>query len=824
MRGQRRFLLVFLLLVSIGLGALGAKWLYEVTVDLPEPQQALSARPVLPSIRIVDRQGRLLYEALPDDARYTPLPPDRIPRCLKDATIAVEDASFYRNPGVDWRGVLRALWLNLRYRRVVAGGSTITQQVARNLLLSPTERRQRTLTRKLRETLLAWRLNRRLSKDQILALYLNTTYYGGFAYGVEAAAQTFFGKSAADLTLPECALLAGLPQAPTAYDPFLHPEAARARQKAVLDLMVRHGFIDAATRDRALSVPLAFNSAPYPMHAPHFAWMALQRIRALQEQGRLPRDVPLEVRTTLDLDVQRLAEDAVRRHLERLQQERARNVNNAAVVVLDATTGALRALVGSANYQGETIRGAINMATTPRPTGSAFKPIIYAAALQPDQPEPWTEATVLWDVRTTFHTRDGQPYRPENYDRREHGPVTLRQALASSLNIPAVLTLQKVGVGAALRYARRLGIANLGKAEKYDLSLALGGGEVSLLALTTAYDAFANQGIFLPYWWLYEVADAGNGKTLYRPPRPSPRPVWDPRVAWLISDILSDDRARSLGFPRHTSLEMGFPAAVKTGTSSAFHDNWTIGYTTRWVVGVWVGNADFQAMHQVDGLTGAAPIWHTLLQALSSPASTAGFPRPAGLRRVTVCTLSGLLPTPACRQTHPAWFIEGTEPTEPDDTYHLLEIDAATGRLAGPDTPATRRQTIVAFELPPRAWGWARAHGWPLVQDFAPPAPHAGHVFLRHPADGSVYRIAPDLPAAAQQIQVLAETDLSGGRLRLWVDGHLLTQCAAATCQGWWPLQAGLHRFWADVVFAADDAPAARSPAAQVEVEAAENP
>ncbi len=793
---------VLVVILFLGLGV--SFWLYEILRDLPNPSQALKGPYRPPSLQITDRSGRLLYETLPQgEGRFTPLPATDIPPCLKQATVAVEDATFYTNPGVDWRGMARALWLNLRAGHIVAGGSTITQQVVRHLLLAD-EARERTLRRKLREIALAWRLTHTLSKDDILALYLNTTYYGGLAYGVEAAAQTYFGKPAAQLTLPECALLAGLPQAPARYDPFTHPEAARARRDTVLDLMVRHGFLTATEAARAKAVPLSLNPAPYPMRAPHFVWMVLDEVQALQRAGRLPQDVPLVIRTTLDLDIQTLAEDAVHRHLAALRRERDRRVNNAAVVVLDAHTGALRALVGSSDYTNTAIHGAVNMALAPRPTGSAFKPLIYAAALQPDQPHPWTEATVLWDVRTTFTTHDGMPYIPANYDRRYHGPVTLRQALASSLNIPAVLTLQKVGVSTVLTYARRLGITSLGAAEEYDLSLALGGGEVPLLELTAAYTAFADAGRFHAPWWLHEVYDP-QGHLLYHAQPPSPHRVWDPRVAWLISDILSDDKARAIGFGRHSSLEVGFPAAVKTGTSSGLHDNWTIGYTTDWVIGVWVGNADFQAMQEVDGLTGAAPIWHDIIRTLHHEAPPPPFPQPDGLIRQEVCTLSGLLPSPQCRQRHLAWFIVGTEPHTLDTTYRLLEVDWQTGTLASSTTPPERRHKVLALDLPPQGWAWARAQGWPLVQDFGPSptaatGEHTPAVVLHSPPDGSVYRLSPDLPAQAQQIPIEAETSLSGATLRLWADDRLLAQCPAPTCRAWWTLVPGEHHFWAEVI------------------------
>ncbi len=808
---------ITLTLLTTALLAAGVLF-WRLTRGLPDPAQALTAAPAVPSIRITDRTGRLLYEALPNDARYTPLPADRIPACMKSATLAVEDPTFYTNTGLDFRGMVRALWQNVRARGVVSGGSTITQQVARNLLLSPQERGERTLQRKLREAVLAWQLTRDLTKDQILALYLNTTYYGGFAYGIEAAAQTFFGKPAAQLTLPECALLAGLPQAPAAYDPFTHPEAARDRQRVVLDLMVRHGFLTPEARERALAVPLAYNTTPYPMRAPHFVWMVLQEIHTLQAQGALPANAPLEIRTTLDLDVQTLAEKAMQQHLAYLQRVSDHNVNDAAVVVLDAHTGELLALVGSSDYTNRAIHGAVNMATAPRPTGSAFKPIIYAAALQPNQPHPWTEATVLWDVGQTFTTADGTPYRPQNYDRRVHGPVTLRQALASSLNIPAVATLQHVGVAEAMTYARRLGITSLEAPDRYDLSLALGGGEVSLLELTDAYTAFADHGLYHPVIWLYEARNAVTAETLYRPAHPAPTPVWDARVAWLISDILSDDAARSIGFPRHTSLEVGFPAAVKTGTSSGFHDNWTIGYTPDWVVGVWVGNADYKAMRQIDGLTGAAPIWHRIVRSLAAATAPAGFPRPDGMVQETVCTVSGLLPTPACPQTHVAWFIAGTQPTRADDVCQTVVIDAATGAPANAATPPSRRQTITAFALPPVAWYWARTHGWPLVQDFAATTPNDAVVFLQSPADGSVYHLQPNLSAEAQEILVVAETERTSARLRLWADDTLLAECSAPRCTAWWPLRAGEHRFWADVV--SENAPAVLSPVTTIFVEA----
>ncbi len=786
-----------LLSLALALGALIRGWLGP----LPDPRAALEQVQRVASVRVTDRKGRELFTTLspgPDhnQGRYLPLPAERIPPCLRDATLAVEDASFYHNPGIDWRGMLRAAWVNARSGRIVAGGSTLTQQVVRNLLLPPSERYQRSLRRKAREAVLAWQLTRILSKDEILALYLNHTYYGGLAYGVEAAAHTYFGKSAADLTLAECALLAGLPQAPARYDPFLHPEAARERQKVVLALMVRHGFITPAQRDRALAEPIVLRPDPSPLHAPHAVWMALGWLAQQQDSGRLPRDQGLEVRLTLDLDIQRRAEAAVQRHLARLQAQ-GKDVDNAAVVVLEATTGQVLALVGSADYTNSFIDGALNMAVRPRPTGSAFKPFIYALALEPDHPPAWTEATVLWDLETTFTTQDGQPYRPRNYDLREHGPVTVRQALASSLNIPAVQALDAVGVPRAVARGWQLGLP-LAEPQYYDLSLALGGGELSLLDLTAAYTAFADQGRYHPPQWVLEVRDAATGQILYRPPRAPTRQVWDPRVAWLISDILSDDTARTLGFGRYSSLAVGFPAAVKTGTSSGFHDNWTIGYTPEVVVGVWAGHADYRPMRQVDGLTGASPIWNEIIRALT-PAPKP-FPQPPGLVQQEVCTLSGQRPTPACPQTHLAWFLRGTEPTQPDTLFQPVVLDVATGLLAGPDTPPERRRASVALRLDdPRAQDWARDHGWLVWADLARAAEPEQPVRLLRPLDGARYRLDPRLPAAAQRIQVEAAVSGPATQVRLGVDQQVLAELATRPYRAWWTLAPGRHQVWAEV-------------------------
>jgi penicillin-binding protein 1C len=756
-----------------------------------------------PSIRITDRNGRLLYEILAETGgRNTVLAVENFPQCMKDATIAVEDKYFYNNPGVDITGIVRALWINVRGGETIAGGSTITQQVARNLLMTQEERTERTLRRKLREALLAWQMTRKLSKGEILALYLNQMNYGGMAYGVEAAAQTYFGKPAGELLLPECALIAGMPQAPGAYNPFTNPDLARERQLVVLGLMEKHGYLTQEQRLRAEETPLSLNPDPYPIEAPHFIWIIKDQIDKLTFTGVFDPHQSLVVRTTLDLDVQHLAENILERRIAAFQEEDAvlsHNVNNAALVVIDPQSGEILALVGSADYFDKSIDGALDMATSPRQTGSAFKPFIYALALDPRRPEAWTAATSIMDVSTTFITRDGTPYTPDNYDSREYGPVPVREALGSSLNIPAVKALQEVGIENTIDLAHRLGITSLIDPGQYDLSLALGGGQVSLLELSTAYAALANDGDYTGDYSILEIHDA-DGNLLYVQEKDSPVQVFDPRVAWLISDILSDDEARSTGFGPNSTLKLDRPAATKTGTTTNFHDNWTIGYTPDLLVGVWVGNSGHEAMHNVTGLTGAAPIWHEVMRSLLQGRPERPFQLPEGLIQVEVCDLSGLLPASACPHTRTEWFIAGTEPTQTDTFHQQIWIDMLTNSLADDSTPGERRKSVIVLDLPVEAQTWAREQGLPLLTDFARISQQPDRLILLSPPANTTYRIDPDFDAAAQQLQIEVAAGGRTSQITIWIDGTLLTTLSSPPYETWWSLSAGEHRIWAEGV------------------------
>lgn len=803
----RRLLIGFLLLA--GLLTAGWVWLFW---GLPDPA-LLREQFFLPSVRLTDRHGRLLYDVVDaQSGRNLALPLAEIPLALRQATIATEDRNFYTNPGVDVEGIARALWINLQGGEVLAGGSTITQQVARNLLFTADERGERTVRRKLRESWLAWRIARTYSKDDILEIYLNQSYYGGLAYGVEAAAQTYFGQSVAQLTLAECALLAGLPQSPGVYNPLLNPTAAQERQVVVLGLLRQEGYITADDEALALRQTLRYAAEPYPIRAPHFVMMVQAELDSLYTRDQLYESGGLLVRTTLDLDWQTTAEGVVTQQLARLNnpinQPYGHQADNAALVALSPQTGDVLALVGSPDFFDDQIAGAINMAIQPRQPGSALKPFIYALALDPRQPQPLTAASMLVDVYTTFTTRKGESYIPVNFSRTEHGPVTVREALGSSLNIPAVQTLARVGVDTALDILPSFGLSLPRPPAEYDLALALGGGEVRLLDLTSAYGILADGGAHTPPRLILEVTTL-QGEPLYTAPAVAPQQVLDARVAWLLSDILSDNQARLISFGSNSVLNLGRTAAVKTGTTNDFRDNWTVGYTPNVVVGVWVGNADQSPMVDATGLTGAGPIWHNFMRQVLKNVPDAPFPRPAGLVQMAVCYPSGQLPTAACPYQQQEWFIEGTQPRTADTLYHAIVLDKLTGRVATAGTPTADRVPTLALDLPPQAHTWAKAQGVTLLADVQLPALNSAEgqgptaeagpqLYLLTPANNVTYQFSTELPADAQKVRLAAAADLPLAQLTFWLNDEPVATLTQAPYEFWWPLSLGQFELWAE--------------------------
>jgi penicillin-binding protein 1C len=655
-----RLVLVGILLAIVGfvLSVAAASAGYIVIASqLPPPNELRARASKFETVTIYDRDGGLLHTlADPEtgDRRYVPL--SEIALILQQATIATEDRRFYEHPGFDPLALTRAIWQAAREGEAVAGTSTIAQQLARATLLDEDERAQRTFGRKVREIILATELYRTYNPDEILELYLNEIYYGNLAYGIEAAAQTYFSKPAANLNLAEASLLAGLPQAPALWDPYTAPELALGRQREVLALMVNNGYITvseaAAARQEAEALVPNMRRAPATIRHPHFTVTVLQQLENRFDAQTIYRGGGgLRIYTTLDPQAQALAEQTIASHRQNIN---AAGANNAALVVLQPQTGEILALVGSVDFNSEAISGQVNMARAGRQAGSALKPLVYLTALE----QGWTASTLIWDVPTVFPGG----YEPKNFDNRFHGPQLLRSALGNSYNIPAVKALEFVGVCHFIDNVQKVGMASLndpscrevGQPARYGLSLALGGGEVTPLELAGAYGALANQGRFHPPFAITRIER--NGELLYQHQLPDAgeSQVIRPEHAYVLSDILADNNARADAFGTNNILNIGgHRVAVKTGTSGTdrndVRDGWTIGYTPEVVVAVWVGNTDNEPVNPGEsGYRMAAPIWNAYMNSYLSGRAPAQFLPPPGLGAVEICVDSGTRPGPGC--------------------------------------------------------------------------------------------------------------------------------------------------------------------------------
>ena len=572
--------------------------------------------------RIYDRHGKLLAERW-EEGRRTWAPLSRISRHLIDATVATEDATYFSNSGIDPARVAAAALQNAQQGGIVSGGSTITMQLARNLFLGPEQRYDQSMDRKMLEAGLAQELTALFGKDELLEMYFNLLNYGHLTYGPEAAAQIYFGKPAADLTLSEATFLAGIPQRPADLDPYSDLDAARARQRVVLDMMVRHGYLSPVEADAVFADPVALRADPDTQVrlAPHFVQFVEEAWDSRFGEGALRRG-GLQITTTLDLEMQNLAQKNVRDQVAGLRTKY--DLTNGALVAMRPGSGEILAMVGSADFANASISGQVNVAVSPRQPGSAIKPILYATAFNDNLISP---ATVLWDVPVTYTTSidagTGAPsvYAPANYDGKFHGPVTVRSALANSYNVPAVKLLDVVTVDRMLEAAVGIGIRSFAHGRDwYGLSLTLGGGEVTLLDLTTAFATLASGGLRVEPKAVLVATDS-LGRTVETENRAPPTRAVSDAAAFLVTDILSDNEARTPMFGVDSPLRLSRPAAAKTGTTSDWRDNWTVGYTRYLVAGVWAGNADGHPMKNTSGLTGAAPIWHGFMEAvLASPA------------------------------------------------------------------------------------------------------------------------------------------------------------------------------------------------------------
>ena len=748
----RTLIALAFILVIIGLcmGSLAIYEYYSIASSLPSVGDLQQRSSQFETTRILDRNGDLLYEILdPNAGRRTYVTLDKISPALVAATIATEDKDFYNHPGYDIWAIIRAIWQNYTTGETVSGASTITQQLARTILLSPEERSQRTYLRKAREIVLAGEITRRYSKDQILELYLNENYYGNLSYGVEAAAETYFHTTADKLTLAQAAFLAGLPQSPAIYDIYTNRDVTLVRDQQVLTLMVQASYeqkcikvgngepvcVDPGSAANAAVEIRDYNFPPPSVNIRYPHWV--NYVRSQLESSYNAQDIyrsGFTIYTTLDPTMQDLAQQLVTDQVAALADN---NAHDGALIAIKPSTGEILAMVGSTDYYNEAISGQVNMAVSEtRQPGSSIKPINYVAAFE----KGWTPATLIWDVPSEFPPSGDPndprpPYVPVNYDDKFHGPVTVRTALANSFNIPAVKTLNFVGVygdHGMIAMAKRFGITSLNR-DDYGLSLTLGGGDVSLLEMTSAFSVFANGGVKVPPVSILKIVDyQGNVVYEYKPPQGEQ--IIRPEHAYLITSILSDNEARTWMFGPNSDLNLPFQVAAKTGTSNDFRDNWTLGYTPDLVTGVWVGNADYTPMINTSGLSGAAPIWSQFMQTAVpyiSGGNPTPFKRPEGIVDKVICVTSGAEPSRWCKggQRNEIFAYDQLPLPATQDLRRQVTLDTWTGLEASSVcNDFTEQQFVINVSDPwARKWfdtrdgrNWLDDNGFPVPPIYAP--------------------------------------------------------------------------------------------------------
>jgi penicillin-binding protein 1C len=719
----------------------------------PSPGPLLAKAP-RPSLEVVDRRGgllRLLPDAKAEGVRFSRVGPDALPPNLVHAVLAAEDRRFFAHPGVDPLALVRAAWQDLRARHIVSGGSTLSMQLAR--LLDP---RPRSWGAKLAQAALAIRLEMVLSKREILAEYLSRVPLGNRVVGVEAGARVYLGKPARQLSPAEAALLAAVPRSPARSNPWRNLEGLRARRNAILARMAAQGFLEKAALEAALAEPVLLSREPFRYEAPHF----LDRVAGEVGEGR-PGEV--EVDSTLDAALQARVEAAVHRQLDSLAGKGVRSI---AVVVLDVTRSEWLALEGSGGFW-EAPDGQLDGTRSPRQPGSALKPFTYATAFDAGV----APNTVLPDIPASFTWSNGT-WTPRNYDQRFHGPLTARSALACSVNVPAAHVLQAVGPQALLDTLSRAGVTTLGSsAERWGLGLTLGAGEVRLDELATAWAALLCGGVWRPAFAWRAVRD-GRGQVARRPDHSPSRRVCSAEAAAQVVDILADPEARAPAFGVWSVLRLGFPAAVKTGTSEGFRDNWCLGGTLEVVVGVWAGSFDRSAMGNVSGVTGAGAVWREVMEAWAELAhpneDLANAPLPGavqGLGRVEVCALSGLQPGPSCPRVIPELLRPDQAPRQSCD-WHVRDV---AGRVE------------VRWPALFRAWaageGVQADEGVPeSVAALLPPAGTSGSsrkadLAVLSPASEDAFVLSPELPRRFQSVELTCSVPGSPTEVVWLVDG-----------------------------------------------------
>jgi len=667
-----------LLFAALALGGLLTIYLFK---DLPSPTR-LNSDFFPASTLIFDSQGELLYEIYAEKNRV-PVKLEDLPDHLKWATIASEDKNFYQHHGFDWRGIIRAFY-NTLFHRSLQGGSTITQQLVKNALLTT----KRTLRRKIREAILALATEVIYSKDEILEMYLNQAPYGGTAWGIESAAQTYFDKPARDLDLAEATLLTGLPASPTRFSPFgAHPELAKGRQERVLKQMLEAGYINQEQMEQTINQELNYAPAATGIKAPHFVLHVKELL--VEEYGeKMVEQGGLRVTTTLDLTLHDFVQQTVASEVAKLKREKA---SNGAALVSHPETGAILAMVGSRDYFDKTIDGNVNVTLRPRQPGSSIKPINYGLALEK---RLITLATPINDVPTCFSVTGQKLYCPTNYDNQFHGPTQARFALANSYNVPAVKVLALNGLENFVAKATAMGITTFQDPSAYGLSITLGGGEVTMHDMAQAYSAFANAGIRQDLWAIQKVID-NQDKVIYEHPEQEGPRVLSMEAAYLINHTLLDNNSRvgTFGTGSWLVIKNHPEVSVKTGTTNDLRDNWTIGWTPSIMVVTWVGNNDNSPMSYIaSGMTGASPIWNKIITKALAEKEQEWPLKPDGVVGAHVCNLSGQMPNPESPcETRFEYFIKDALPG-PESLAQFVEIDKTTGQIATSKTPPENKE------------------------------------------------------------------------------------------------------------------------------------
>jgi membrane peptidoglycan carboxypeptidase len=706
--------------------------------DLVAPDEVL-AKQSSGGAKIYDRNGHLLYEFVDDlSGLREPVPLSEVSPWLVDATIATEDSDFYSNPGVNIKGLIRAAYENFFPGNLGllkgSGGSSITQQLVKNVYIPEAERSERSIPRKLKETVYALELTRRYSKDQILEWYLNQIPYGGLYYGVEAASQGYFGKSAHDLTLAEAALLAGIPASPARYDPVNNPEAAVERRAQVLDLMLKRGKVSLLEAYAAKLEPLKLAPQRFPIEAPHFVLDYLQpQLEELLGREALYRG-GLSITTTLDLDLEKQAEAALEKWISEF--EATSNGHNGALVAIDPHTGEILAYVGSRDYFRDDIQGRNDMALAENSPGSAFKPFTYITAFMK---LGWGPGTLVLDTPISYPNPDGTMFTPRNPSGDFKGPITIRQAFGNSLNVPAFKVAMATGVENIVAQAKRMGITTL--TGSYGPSITIGGVDVSVLDMTFGYSVFANNGVMKGMPSILGLPEGNRpldpiailkvvnskGEVVYEPERQEEQ-VAPAEYAYLVTNVLSDPQAQCATFGCG-GLNIGRTAAIKTGTSEPYEnshaigDTWALGYTPDLAAGVWAGNADNSPMVNI---TSTSISWRALrdfMQAALEGVPDRAFERPDGVVTATVCVPSGKLPSKYCGKTTQDIFAADSVPKETDNWWQPIKVDSRNGLLATSRTPSRYVEERVFIVLPPELQGvsrqqaeeWAQALGVALA-------------------------------------------------------------------------------------------------------------